>query len=553
MTELLATPELTEDEQLIDDTVRKVVQRFYESEIGVPSSNGKEYLRTKHPDLTDEQIIDLEVEDKLYSKSNDGMERRAPKSVQLSLLQDLLRGVESQYSEPSTKDFALLHEVFESIAKTTDFLQSKEPNDVWFANYLVDRYVAATREFILGNPSGGDLLAADTEESRNAFRVYLAVESAVAGDFETARGMLVDVDGHEEELPLETALLTRLEEAELEGAAKIDKITPETSAANMDDLGLHASEEAIHEVERADPHITIGTTIATLEEMLAPGGRYMTTSEIHIVSSGNAMQESDKSRRGRVNPYYNELRSRTERALSHSTNPFLPKIIYGALTSDLQADRGSGYGKVILHLKPEVTDDPTTTFTYGDSLANTQGHERKVKGRQLSAEDALEAYATRVERGQTDKLARDYIEAHVSGLDFDKIDKISVVVLRPREQGELQPVLDAVKDCIAKGIKTEAIMEVSTWGVYEAVKRRVEKEGMTEDEAVAYTVQRLRSNFDEYENSPLLSLVFVFSDDAELPEGHHAYSGKINRELFAKHGVVIREPKAGRLLEGKGH
>lgn len=542
MTELLDAPELTEDEQLIDDTTKKVVQRLYNMPKDHSLDAPQHYDRMSNPGLTDEQIIAKKVQATLYSTFAAETERRKdPREIVPKLANDLLVLIEEHPDKIATKDFALLHDAFETIAKTTDFLQSKNISEIQSDNQLISRYVAATREFILASPSGGDLLAADTEDSRNAFRVYLAVESAVKGDLETAKGMSADVDGHQKESPLEIILLAKLEEAELERAAEVDKIAPETSAANMATLLLHATHETIQQVEQADPHITIGTTLATLKEILAPGGRYMTSGEIHILSAGQELHNEDT--RGRTNSGYNLNRMKAETALGHSTNIFLPKIIYGALTSDLQADRASGYGNVTLHLRSEVTKDPATTFTYGDSLLSGYGIEDRVKSKQLTAEDALVAYAYRVEQENGVKFTRDYIEAQVAGVDLDKIDKVSIVIIKSGA-GELKANVDAVKDCIDKGIATEAIIDLPSWGVQRAVQHRVDS-GMNEDEAVATTVQRLRSNFEDYGDNPLLSLVFVFSDDAELPENHFEYSGKINRELFAKRGVVIREPKVG--------
>lgn len=451
-----------------------------------------------------------------------------------------------------TKDFISLHNLFERLAASTDSFQSQDPHEIRNSNQLIDRYVRATREFVITNPSGGDLLASDTEDTRNAFRVYLAVESAVSGDFETARGMLIDVDGLEE-LPLETALLARLEEAELESKLTDERITPEESASNMEKAGIRRNEEMIRNVEQADLRITVGTTIPVLKELLAPGGRYMTTSEIMILSGGSDYDDG-VSRRGVINSGYNDNRYRSEQALSHSSNPFIPKVVYGALTSELQADRASGYGRVTIHLKPEITQDPNTVFTIGDSLPPDRGRLRASEARvqQITAKDALIAYASKIDdelSHQRDGLADggNYIEAHVRGLDFDEIDKVSVALDQGKDFSKNAEVVD---ECIERGIPTEILIDPRRWSIEVRVKERIAS-GMTEEEAVQETTRRLRSNFKSSE-SPLLSIVLVVPVETgeSGTDNYREWHGYLNDALFEQNGITVRHPVVGtRLLQ----
>lgn len=551
MPELIESPEIAEEDLLINDLTKKVFSNFANRPTNSRSYHPAEIQKyiEEHPELNSEQIIDEVTNTYLHTKSYSSgqVEQREPREAALHLIQELLKILEDVDEVVGTKDFALLHECFETLAKTTDVFQDKEPKTVSFINQLIDRYVQATREFILKDPSGGDLLTADTEDSRNAFRVYLAVESSISGDFDTARGMLVDVDEEVEE-PLETALLARLEEAELESKLARQKITPETSIENLQKLGLHASDQAIQEVEQSDPRITVGTTIETLDEILSPGGRYMTAHELNIKSSGNDLSSRTSQQRGRGDPFYNELRLRAEHTLGHSSNPFLPKMIYGAFTSDLQTDRGSGYGRVTLYLKSEATHDPDTTFTYGDSLDQSHGAE----ARQLSAADALIAYASRIE--QKASLARgSYIEAQFRGLALEKLEKVSIVMPPPGEGfGSNAEVIDT---SVENDIKTEVVIDTgaNAWSIQDRVKRRIES-GMTEEQAVAETVSRIRSNFKSAD-SPLFSLVFSIPEESdeqrEKRQSHFAYAGELNVDLFARYGVTIKRPKLGKLLEGK--
>ena len=359
--------------------------------------------------------------------------------------------------------------------------------------------------------------------------------------------MLIDVDADVEE-PLETALLVRLEEAELESKLIRQNITHETSAKNLQRLGLRASDQAIEEVEQSDPRITVGTTIETLNEILSPGGRYMTSHELNIKSSGNDLSSSTSQQRGRGDPYYNESRLRAEYTLGHTSNPFLPKVIYGAFTSDLQADRGSGYGRVTLYLKPEVTYDPDTTFTYGDSLDESFSAEV----RQLSAADALIAYTNRIELKAS--LARgNYIEAQFSGLDLEKLEKVSIVMPPPGEG--FRSNAEVVDTSVENDIKTEVVIDTGTsaWSIQNRVKRKIES-GMTEEQAVAEIVSNIRSNFRSAD-SPLFSLVFNIPEESgeerEKRQSHFSNGGELHTDLFVKYGVIVKRPKLGRLLEGK--
>ena len=456
----------------------------------------------------------------------------------------------------NTRDFASLYERLEEVALHTTIFQSKEPRDISAADMLINRYVRATREFVITNPLGGDLLAADTEDSRNAFRIYLGVESAVTGDFETAKAMLVDVDGYQQESPLESALLARLEEAELESEVTQARISPEASATNMRNLGIRAGPETISTVEQADPHITIGTTVTVLRDMLEPGGRYMTTSELAIVTGAADAWRTEESRRGKINSPYNEHRGRAEKVLGHSSNPFTPKIVYGALTSDLQADRGSGYGRVIFHLKSDIVHDSSTTFTIGDSLPPDRGalEVAKVRNQQVTAEDALLAYASKLEADsltQRTGLADNgnYVEAHVRGINFDKIDKVSVVVDRGKENNFSRNV-EVVDQCLKNGIKTEVLIDPRSWSLERRVRERIES-GTTEEEAVQETIGRLRSNFT-LRDSPLFSIVFVVPHESEKEKNdyYRQENGYLNETPFVENGITIRHPLVGgRLLQ----
>lgn len=451
-----------------------------------------------------------------------------------------------------TEDFISLHSQFESLAANTDLFQSQDAHEIRNSNQLIDRYVRLTREFVTTNPAGGDLLASDTEDTRNAFRIYLAVESAITGDFETARGMLIDVDGTEE-LPLETVLLSRLEEAELENSITNERITPEESTSNMERAGIRRNEETIEKAEQADLHITIGTTIPVLKEVFEPGGRYMTTSEIMILSGGSDYDDS-ASRRGVTNSGYNDNRYRSEQALSHSSNPFMPKVVYGALTSELQADRASGYGRVTIHLKSEVTQDPNTVFTIGDSLPPDRGRLRasEARAQQVTAEDALVAYASKIDSessNQRDGLADggNYIEAHVRGLDFDKIERISITLDRGKDFSKNAEVID---ECIERGIPTEVLIDPRKWSIELRVKERIES-GMNEEEAVQETIKRLRSNFKSIQN-PLLSIVFVVPVETNEhgTDNYREWHGYLNDALFEQNGITVRRPIVGtRLLQ----
>ena len=165
MSELIDTPEDTEESLLVEDLTKKVFSNFA-NKPGSTSHRTRsiETYGKEHPELDSDQILDDFTKAYLYTKSGltGQVERKESKGAVLQLVQELLGSVESSDGVIDTKDFALLHECFEAVAKTSSIFQDKEPNTLRFTNQLIDRYVQSVREFILKDPSGGDLLSADT-------------------------------------------------------------------------------------------------------------------------------------------------------------------------------------------------------------------------------------------------------------------------------------------------------------------------------------------------------------------------------------------------------
>lgn len=539
-TETLENPEIDTLGVSVSDFVGKIISRYHDkpdSATGTLFQHFKNYGDT----WTGKVVGDDSVVLGAYVEREVGRVKNVEIMYAEKYLNELFNDIYGKDGKgiPTYEDLSFIHNALDGLAESGIF-DSKEKPQVGFANYAINRYVVAVRQYVLTDPSASDLLATASEDSRNAFRAYLAVESAVSGDFESAKSMLIDIDG-EKSGRLETSLIARLEEAQKLGEQE-SLVSPEDSAENLRDSGLTPSPEAVASVEHSHPAVTIGTSIETLEDMLSPGGRYLTVSEFNLRSGAYATDSGTNL--GKKDVDYNDQRWQIEKTIGYSDNPFTPRPIYGALTSDLQADRGSGYGRVILYPSPELVADSRTLFSAEDSLnAGTNN----VRGSLLTYEDAISAYAGLIET-KSDSMASDgstYIEAQVPGIRIDQLSKIAITCDRKGEfASSAYKVVDSV---IERGIPCDVQIDWTKWKLDEAIQIRID-DGMNKGEAYADMLKTLKSHSFQHSDSPLLHLVVYTTSEQQKAEGHLGQELNLDIALLEANGVTVVQPKFGELL-----
>lgn len=359
-----------------------------------------------------------------------------------------------------------------------------------------------------------------------AFAFYHAAELAYGNDFKTARLTLAEMDATPS---LQRILTQRLEEAETYIHSG-PHISDERSAENLKSL-IDDSDEpylSLEQLEVADVGITIGAQLGTLEAILDQQyGRYLSVHE-HATSGG-----SDLSASKQRNKTYRMLRREAEEALGHNSNIFLPRPIYGALTSDLQSDRASGYGEVTFYLSAQVMDNQDTTYLYGDSLDRSGRPSQTIPSRQLNKHDAELAYMHILEQKRVD--ASMYIEAHVPGLHLNDVKKVSIACLI----GTVDKVAELAERVLERNIETEVVFD---WRFQPYIDRLV-KDGLSEEDAYKGLVTELRTRFG---NNPNLSLVFNFRTDST------EWNKEPNSEELEKAGIVVRQVSSGGVF-GSGY
>lgn len=539
--ETLGNPETDQLEQSVGDFVEKIITR-YASESNSPT--GRAFAGFKRGDGLDKTVA--YDGDATALTAFIAQERKRLKHVETmqatKYLNELFYDIEKTSGSPSYEDLSFLHDTLDTLADSGIFEDERE-DVAQFINLAINKYVGLVRQYVMTDPSATDMLSGHSEDSRNAFRVYLAVESAVSGDFESARGMLIDIDG-EASGKLESALLSRLDEAE-----NVQNITPLVSTEESDEYArdtFHPSEEMISKVEGANPAVTVGTTIETLEEMLSPGGRYMTVSEFNLRSNGFA--DSSGTSVGNRNIAYNDRRLFIEQSIGHTDNPFVPRPVYGALTTDLQADRGSGYGRVTLYPNREVLDYPRTVFVDGDSLSmgsSTGGVSLlDFEGAKLAYATLVEQEATRTEKDASIITGKAYIEAQIPGLRIDRLAKVAIVCDRTGEfTAKTYRLVDSV---IERGIPCDVQIDWTEWGLDDAIQGRINK-GMTKEEAYVEMIQKIRSNFQQAD-SPLLNLVISTTSEQSKLEGDLGRELNLDTALIEANRAIVKRPKFGKLL-----
>lgn len=539
-TETLSNPETDQLEQSVGDFVEKIITRYANEP---DSSTGRAFASFKRGGGLEKSVTYKDPAAALagFIQQERGRVKHVETMYATKYLNELFDDIEKTSESSGYEDLAFVHDALDTLAESGIF-EGERKEVAQFINLAVNKYVGMVRQFVMADPSAGDMLSAYDEDSRNAFRVYLAVESAITGDFESARGMLIDIDG-EDVGKLESALLSRLDEAE---AAQ--DITPLVSHEKSDKYTkeeFHPSEETLVKVESSDPAITVGTSIETLGEMISPGGRYMTVSEFNVRSNGFA--DGSGTSIGNRNVAYNGVRSFVEQSIGHSDNPFMPRPVYGALTSDLQADRGSGYGRVTLYPSKEILTDPRTVFVEGDSLSMGSGGGDVPL---LDFEGAKRAYGTLVEReplaeeSRSMALGRAYIEAQVPGLRLDQLDKVAIVCDRTgRYTTKTYELVDSV---VERGILCDVQIDWTGWNLDDGIQRRIDS-GMSKEQAFAEMMKAIRSNFQQGDN-PLLNIVVYATSEQERAEGHLGRELNLDTILLVANGVTVKRPQFGKLL-----
>lgn len=390
------------------------------------------------------------------------------------------------------------------------------------ANKTTIALIDKVRGYIMSDPQGGDILAAQSAGSRNMFRLFVAAESAYANDFDEAFRAIEDIESSD---CSKNYLWEKVLEAST-GAAQPTIVSDAQSAANLSRLTSHLETDiSTEQVEASKPAITVGTTLDTLREMLGPGGRYLTVHE-HNTASGGASRLQGEGHRDAT---YNENRANVERTMGFSENPFVPRPVYGALTSDLQADRASGYGIVTLYPNETLTNSPATTYTYGDSLNYSA---TDVQSAVLNAKDARTAYRYIMDgwrrNGASDDL---YVEAHLPGLLLDNIQKVGL--FRPTGYDSEELLYTTAGELLERSIEVEITYEWG-WRAAEYVTRSTES-GMTTREAYTALAEKLKG---AYADNPLFSVTVLLPPQ----EAQNSARIEVDAELLRENDIGVRQP-----------
>ncbi len=370
-----------------------------------------------------------------------------------------------------------------------------------------------------------EAFASLSPENRDIISFLSVAECAYARDFDTAYQLL---EGLQTQPALKAFLTKELQEAEqlLHSSSDIDKTT---SARNLetliDDKGSSISGK---ELKEAHVGITVGTSLDTLYAMLtSPYGRYLTSHEHDVVGGGGFVQSGG----------YESYRAKVERELGHDENIFIPRPVYGALTSDLQADRASGYGAVTIYPKPELTEAPGAVYAYGDTVNAKEGINSEygstatISDRRLNAHDAQIAYSHSLDHKKTaDQIDQRlvYVEAQLPGLRVDDIEKVSINARNKSD--DVKRAQEITEQLLDRGIKVEHV--VSWSDVALGVSQRV-RSGMSEEETYSALKQVILGS---QATDPRISLVV----NAPLPG--EKIPIQINENVFSKVGVAVNKP-----------
>jgi len=356
---------------------------------------------------------------------------------------------------------------------------------------------------------------------QNALMFLDAAEAAYARDFVAAREFL---EGISDSPKLQEVLQDRLQAAKTEPYDGL-QIGAETSAEHLH-LLTGGAEPIIapEQLEAAHIGITVGTTVETLQAMVAsPHGRYLTAHE-HATTGGADRGES----RVRISRY-NQKRRDFEAAFGHNPNVFVPRPVYGALTSELESNRASSFGAVTLYPKAELTDSPKVAYFYGDSLE--KNNTAAMMQQRVDSNDAKTAYAHLVSLWQHHvRTPYALVEAQLPGLRLDDLEQVGIFC----RKGDGARVDALAGELIDRGIKVEEEFE---WRFSGDIARRREK-GLSENEAVSELITILRGKF---EDTPYLSIAILLLADTDLPE-----QDKADLALLEDAGVIIKRPIVNR-------
>ncbi|MGB3945575.1 MAG: hypothetical protein WBK76_01930 [Candidatus Saccharimonadales bacterium] len=370
-----------------------------------------------------------------------------------------------------------------------------------------------------------ETFASSSAENRDIISFLSAAEHAYAKDFNSAHQQLESL---QTQPALKTLLKKELQEAEqqLRPNSNIDKTT---STNNLEALiGDKGSDIPSEKLQEANIGITVGTSLDTLSAMLtSPYGRYLTSHEHDVVGGGGVVQHGG----------YESYRAKVERELGHDENIFIPRPVYGALTSDLQADRASGYGAVTIYPKPELAKSPGVVYAYGDTVNAKEGINSEhgstvaISDRRLAVDDAQIAYSHSLDHkkvaNQIDQRLV-YIEAQLPGLEVDDIEKVSINAKnKPDDVKRAQEITEQLLD---RGIKVEHV--VSWSDIAPGVGRRIQS-GMNEEDVYSTLKQIV---LGDRVVDPRVSLVI----NAPLPG--ETISTQINRNTLNEMGITVREP-----------
>lgn len=368
-------------------------------------------------------------------------------------------------------------------------------------------------------------LAQTSPENRDVITFLSAAERAYARDFDSAHQLLENLHTQP---ALKTLLKQEIQEAEQQSHTT-SNIDNSTSANNLEALiGNKDTDISSEKLQEAHIGITVGTSLDTLQAMLAsPYGRYLTSHEHDVVGGGGVVQPGG----------YESYRAKVERELGHDENIFIPRPVYGALTSDLQADRASGYGAVTIYPKSELVDSPGVVYAYGDTINAKEGINTAygstvaTKERRLDAPDAKVAYSHSIDHKKTtDQIDQRlvYIEAQLPGLTVDDIEKVSIDARNKPD--DVKRAQEITEQLLGRGIKVEHV--VSWSDIASGVDRRIQS-GMNEED-VYITLKQIV--LGDRAADPRVSLVI----NAPLPG--ETKSTHINKNMLNKTGITVREP-----------
>lgn len=496
--DLVTVPDLSVETKNPTDAMSDTFIAAYRKLMTIWTTVGREYIGREARKMMEEQGIGVDdavdqlvaAKQAFLDKSEEHESTRGilPISIHALLLEQVFASLDSMDENEKPAYLSTLWATYEEFAQFEEL-----KNILWTDNGLME-ILDRIRTVVHDHP--------ESETQTDAVHFFHAAEFAYERKFDEAKAALENMQSSPN---MKTILLKRLTEAET--AAPRVVFDEQQSTANIANLIRLRGEPTItpDQLRAANMRITVGTNFEAVENMLEqPYGRYLSVHE-HGTKGGLDPLSSSKTR----DSGYRFFRREVEETLGYNPNVFIPRPIYGAVTSDLQIDRASQYGQIALVVKEANFNDQDATFYLGDSFDKSGRPKRVVPQRQINARDATTVYASQLEvaigRGRDHPGPLPYTEAHVAGLHLKDVEKVVVRC----EEGDVQRVAELVNKLAERNVPVEIVLD---WRFNSYIKRLM-NEGQSEEEAYKLFVGDLHQKFGSREG-----INFTFIVDGQRPQ-----------------------------------